>query len=109
MLKLCCTSPNLANICLHKSTDSEFYPFTECDKDLLEKIREDMVGSPSIVFTRKAVVDEFFFSANQRICASQLSAKTQANTIPIRCVNQFLLDCIQDRTMTLNLENSWLD
>ena len=58
MLKLGCTLPNLANICLHKSTDSKFYPFTESDKDLLEKIREDMVGGPSIVFTRKAVVDD---------------------------------------------------
>ena len=35
MLKLGCTLPNLANICLHKSTDSKFYPFTESDKDLL--------------------------------------------------------------------------
>ena len=44
MLKWGCTLPNLVNICLHKSTDSKFYPFTESDKDLLEKVREDMVG-----------------------------------------------------------------
>ena len=56
-LKLGCTLPILANICLHKSTGSNFYPITESDKDLLEKIREDMVDGPSIVFTRKAVVD----------------------------------------------------
>ena len=55
MLKLGCTLPNLANICLHKSTDAKFYPFTEGDKDILEKIRED-VGGPSIVFTREAIV-----------------------------------------------------
>ena len=60
MLKLGCALPNLAIICLYKSTDSKFYPFTESDKDLLEKIREDMVGGPSTVFTRKAVVDETF-------------------------------------------------
>ena len=72
-LKWGCTWPNLANICLHKSTDSKFYPFTESDKDLLEKIREDMVGGPSIVFTRKAVVTKLL-SANQRNCASPLSA-----------------------------------
>ena len=60
MFKLGCTLPNLANICLHKSTDSKFHPFTESDKDLLEKILEDMVGGPSIVFTRKAVVDKLF-------------------------------------------------
>ena len=60
MLKLGCTLPNLANICLHNSTDSNFYPFTESDKDLLEKIREDVVGGHSIVFTRETVVDETF-------------------------------------------------
>ena len=37
MLKLGSTLPNLANICLHKSTDAKFYPFTEGDKDLLKK------------------------------------------------------------------------
>ena len=61
MLKLGCTLPNLANICLYKSTDANFYSFTEGDKDQLEKIREDVVGGPSIVFTRKAVVDETFY------------------------------------------------
>ena len=35
MLKLGCTLPNLANICLHKSTDAKFYPVTEQYKDLL--------------------------------------------------------------------------
>ena len=45
-LKLGCTLPNLANICLNKSTTAKFYPFTETDKDLLQKIREDMVGGP---------------------------------------------------------------
>ena len=51
MLELGCTLTNLANICPHQSTDSKFYPFTGSDKDLLEKIREDMLGGPSIVFT----------------------------------------------------------
>ena len=41
MLKLGCTLPNLA----------KFYPFCENDKDLSNKIREDMTGGPSIVFT----------------------------------------------------------
>ena len=39
MVKLGCTIPNLANICLHKSRDSKFYSVTENYKDLLEKIR----------------------------------------------------------------------
>ena len=62
--------PDLANICLHKSTDSKFYPFTESDKDLLAKIRGDMVGGPSIVFTRKAVVDETFIRKSTNLCKS---------------------------------------
>ena len=70
MLRLGCTLPNLANICLHKSTDATFYPFTEADKDLLEKIREDVVGGPSIVFTRKAVADETFVRKSSNICKS---------------------------------------
>ena len=60
MLKLGCTLPNLANICLHKSTDAKFNRSTEGDTDLLEKNREDVVGGPFIVFTPKANVDETF-------------------------------------------------
>ena len=39
MLKLGCTIPILANLCTHKSTDAKIYPFTDGDKDLLEKTR----------------------------------------------------------------------
>ena len=70
MLKRGCTLPNLANICLLKSTDSKFYLFTQSDKDLLEKIREDMVGGPSFVFTRKAVVVESFIRKSSNLCNS---------------------------------------
>ena len=70
MLKLGCTLPNLANICLYKSTDAKLYPFTEGDKDLLEKFREDIVGGPSIVFTRKAVVDGTFVRKSTNLCKS---------------------------------------
>ena len=44
MLKLGCTLPNLANICLHKSTSANFYPITETVKELSQKIREDLNG-----------------------------------------------------------------
>ena len=70
MLKLGCTLPNLANFCLHKSTDSKIYPSTESDKGVLEKIREEIVGGPSIVFTRKAVVDETFIRKSSNLCKS---------------------------------------
>ena len=70
MLKLGCTLPKLVNNCLHKWTDSKFYPFTESDKDLLEKIQEEMVGGPSFVFTRKAVVDKSFIRKSSNLCKS---------------------------------------
>ena len=70
MLKLGCIFPNLANICLHKSTGAKFHPFTETDKTLLQKIREHMVREPSINFTRKAVVDETFIRNSGNICKS---------------------------------------
>ena len=54
MLKLGCTLHNLANICLRKSVNNKFYLFVEADKDLHDKIREDMTGGPSIVVNRKA-------------------------------------------------------
>ena len=89
MLKLGCTLPNLANICLHKSTDANFYPVTEGDKDLQEKTREDVVGGRSIVFTRKAVVDETFFRKSTNLCkfivgidASQLYPYSMCQPMP---------------------------
>ena len=42
----------------------------ERDKDFLEKIREGVVGGPSIVFTRKTVVDETFGRKSANICKS---------------------------------------
>ena len=42
----------------------------ESKKDLVEKIREDMVGGPSIDFTRKAVVDEIFIRKSSNLCKS---------------------------------------
>ena len=68
MLRLSCPLSNLANICSHKSTDSKFYPVTEGDKDLLEKNSEKFVGGPSIVFARKAVVDETFYQNLTNLC-----------------------------------------
>ena len=99
MLTLGCTLPNLANICLHKSTDAKFYPFTEADKDLLEKIREDVVGGPPIVFTRKAVVDETFIRKSTSICnstvgiaASQLYPYSMCQPMPTGLYTRWDID-----------------
>ena len=70
MLKLGCTLPNLANICLHKSTSNKFYPFVEVDKELFDKIRDYMTSGPSIVFTRKALVDQTYTRNSENICKS---------------------------------------
>ena len=67
MLKLGCTLPNLANTCLHKYTNAKFYLFTEGYKDLLKKVQVDIVGWASIIFTRKAVVDETFIQKSTNI------------------------------------------
>ena len=84
MLTLECTLPNLANICLHKSTNAKFYPITETDKDLLQKIREYMVGGPSIVFTGIAVVDETFIRDSRNTYKSIVSIDTsQLYTYPM--------------------------
>ena len=89
MLKLGCTLPNVANICLHKSTDANFYPFMEGEKDLSEKLPEDVVVGPSIVFTRRAVVDETFLRKSAKMCksfvgidASQLNPYSMCQPMP---------------------------
>ena len=106
MLKLGCTLPNLANICLHKSTSAKFYPFTETDKDLLQKIREDMVGGLSIVFTRKAVVDETFILLQllqRKNFVNLLLALTQVSCILNLCVSLCQQNYTRDGNMTQNL------
>ena len=90
MLKLGCTSPNMANIFLPKSTDANFYPFTEQDTDIFEKFREDVVGSPSIVFTGKAVVDETFIRKSTNLFKSIVEIDPSHYTTN-RCVNPWRL------------------
>ena len=58
------------NFCLHKSTTAKFYPCTESDKDLVEKIYEGMVGGLTIEFTRKADVDKTFIRDPTNWCNS---------------------------------------
>ena len=89
MSKLVCTLTNLANTCLHKCTDAKFYLFTETYKDLLEKIREDVVGGPSVALTSKAVVDVIFIRKSTNICksivgidASQLFSYSMCQPMP---------------------------
>ena len=57
MLKLGCTLHILADTSLHKRRKYTLFPFVESDMELHDKIREDMNGEPSIVFTRKAIAE----------------------------------------------------
>ena len=58
-------------------------------KTFWKKIREDVVGGPSIVFTRKAVVDETFIRKSAKLCksivgidASQLYPNSMCQPVP---------------------------
>ena len=102
-LNLGCKLPNLANICLHKSTCAKFYPFTETDEDFLQKIREDMVGAPSIVFTGKAMVDETFIRTSGNVCksiigidASQLYPYSMGQPLPTGLYTRWEYDAESD-------------
>ena len=90
----------MANICLHKSTNHKFYPYCESDKDLHEKIRADMTGGPSIVFTRKAVVDETYIRNSKNVCKAIVGIDA-SQLYPYQCVNQCLLDSIRVGNMTV--------
>ena len=68
MLNVACTLPNLAKIYLHQSSTAKFCPLTESDRDLLDELREDIVGGPAIVFTKLALVDETFIRDSTNWC-----------------------------------------
>ena len=99
MLKLGCKFPILAKKCLHKSTNCKFYPFCESDRKVCEKIREDMTGRPSIVFTQKVVVDETFIRNSSNACksivgidASQLYPLAMCQDLPTRLYTRWEFD-----------------
>ena len=91
MLKLGCTLPNLANICLHKSTDAKFYPSTEGDK---EKNFEKMLLVVHVSFLHaKQLLKKLFFESLQTfanllksivgIDASQLHPYSMCPCLPL--------------------------
>ena len=116
MLKLGCILPKLVKICRHKSTDVKICAFMEAEKDLIEEIRETVVGGPSIVFTRKAVVDKNFIRKSTNICksfvsndASQLYFYSMCQTMPTglytrRISIQKRVDTCLDKTSSVALK-----
>ena len=68
VLKMGCTLPNLANNCLYSFIGANLYLLIERDKLLPLKVRKDIVGGPSILFTRKSVVDETHIRKSTYVC-----------------------------------------
>ena len=86
MLKLGCTLPNLANSCLHKSTDAKVYPLTEGDRDLLEKFEKMLLVVHLSFLHAKQLLMKLLFESLQTY-AKLLLELTPAIYIPTRCVN----------------------
>ena len=107
MLKLGFTIPNLSNNCLHKPTNTEIYPITEADKDLMEKNREDVVCG-SIVLTRKTVAGDTFVRKSTILCNSLLRLMP-ANYWPTRCVKTCRLVFMRVETSLQSRTDSGLD
>ena len=89
MQNLGCILRNLTNICLHKSASAEEILHRKRQR-YLGKIRKDMAGGPSILFTRNAVVDGTRIRKSSIICkpfvgidASQLYPCSLCQLMPI--------------------------
>ena len=108
MFKLGCILPNLANICLHKSTHAKFYPFTEGDKDVLEKFRETLLVVHLSFLHAKQLLMKLLFESLQTY-ANLLLGLTPANSIPTRCVNPCLPVFIRSGIWIQKREDSHLD
>ena len=86
ILKLGCTLPNLASFSLHKSTDAKFYPFTEGDKDLLEKFEKtSLVAHLSFLHAKQLLMK--LLSESLQTYANLLLELMPANYTPTRCAN----------------------
>ena len=73
-------------------------------KEIKQKFREDVVGGPSIVFTRKAVVDKTFIRKSTNICksiveidASQLYPYSMCQPMPTGLYTRWDLDSERSR------------
>ena len=86
MLKLGFTLPNLANVCLHKSTVAKLYPFTEADKELWKKL-EKMLLVVHLSFLHAKQLLMKLSSESLQTYANLLLGLMPANYIPTRCVN----------------------
>ena len=86
LLKLGGTSPNLANICPHKSTDANFYPLTERDKTYWKKLQKaSLVVHLSFLYAKQLLMK--FSSQSVQMYANLLLGLMPANYTNARCAN----------------------
>ena len=71
----------------------------EAEKDLHEKLRSEMTGSPSKVFTRRVVVDKTFIRKSNNVCkaifgkdTSQLYPFSMCQAMPTGLYTRWELD-----------------
>ena len=105
MLKLRCTLPILTNICLHSS--AKFYPFIEHDRDLLNEHTEDMIGRPSIVFTRKAIAGETKIRYTENLCKTIVGIDV-SQLHPFPCAKKCRLGYTPDGKLMLKRKSLFL-
>ena len=67
-LKAGCSSHNVANFSVQEPAIESFDPFTECDKNISERMHEDLVGRPSIVFPHKPVSAKTLTRKSSDVC-----------------------------------------
>ena len=108
MLELGYTLPKLATIFLHKSTDTNFYPFTETNKELLEKIQQTTLVVQLLFLHAKRLLTILWFE-NQETYANLMFGLMLADYTPTRCVNPCQPVCIHVGTLIPRQVDSHLD
>ena len=98
MLNFVCTLANVADISLRTSFSAKLYPFTEIDKNFLWKVREDMVGGPPIVCTRKNLATKLI-SASPKMFANRFLDQMLAKITLTQYVNLRLQDSTKDTSL----------
>ena len=108
MLKLGCTLPNLANICLHKSTDANSIRSRKEIKTFWKKFEKILLVLHLSFLHGKQFLMKLSFE-NQRTYANLLLGLTLANYTPTRCVNPCRPVFIRVWTSIQKLVDSYLD
>ena len=91
MLEFGCTLPNLVKNCLHKSTDANFYPFTQEDKDFVKKRSAKTLLVVHLSFSHANQLLMKLLIESLQTYANLLLVLVPATYIPTRCVNTWPL------------------